>query len=510
MGLVTPAFLGVAASILAIIGIARRHGLTYRFGIAFGPIGAAWTLVGALTGLRHLDTNLMVTIGAVALLGIATPILWTRRGVKSFFGLRCPECGKFRIGAESFTFFERRCLTCSTVFCADGTILRSARGSIRPSAASWPSQPLAAASPGAGGQIAAAAQGVSDTPQQVIAATPPTSPGSLGGIPVLSCAGSPSLFSGPPGVERNTIWYIVSMVISMLATGAVIVVAIIQGEQAAATTTTATPAGSADPPAVVVILVLLVAIAWLGLLIYWLVWIGLIHGELRRFTNYEYRISPAKAVGFCFIPLFNFYWLVYMPYEMARTLPRYLGGKSGSDRSASVLAFQLLAMVLWLCVSVPPVLFFALTMHAIQSVLNDLWRTVRANTPVGPTPEPAPVSTDAGRSGVPAIAAGQTAPFSPIAPAMPACAPRIEEDAAMRMLLPVGRSGWAVAAGYLGLLSPLLVPAPFAVITAIIAIREMRRHPEKHGMGRAVFGLALGIPCTLITVAVLVMAISQL
>ena len=73
----------------------------------------------------------------------------------------------------------------------------------------------------------------------------------------------------------------------------------------------------------------------------------------------------------------------------------------------------------------------------------------------------------------------------------------IGEDAGMRMLLPVGRSGWAIAAGYLGLLSVLCVPAPFALLTAILAMREMRRDPKKHGMGRAVFGLIMGAIGTL-------------
>ena len=36
------------------------------------------------------------------------------------------------------------------------------------------------------------------------------------------------------------------------------------------------------------------------------------------------------------------------------------------------------------------------------------------------------------------------------------------DDAAMRMLLPVGRSGWAIAAGYLGLFSLIVLPAPYA------------------------------------------------
>ena len=49
------------------------------------------------------------------------------------------------------------------------------------------------------------------------------------------------------------------------------------------------------------------------------------------------------------------------------------------------------------------------------------------------------------------------------------------DDPAMRMILPIGRSGWAIAAGYLGLVSVLLLPAPFALATGIYAISEIRR-----------------------------------
>ena len=68
------------------------------------------------------------------------------------------------------------------------------------------------------------------------------------------------------------------------------------------------------------------------------------------------------------------------------------------------------------------------------------------------------------------------------------------------MLLPVGRSGWAIAAGYLGLLSLIVVPAPFALIVSLIAIRDIRKsrtsEDPKHGMGRAIFGLILGLAGT--------------
>ncbi len=61
------------------------------------------------------------------------------------------------------------------------------------------------------------------------------------------------------------------------------------------------------------------------------------------------------------------------------------------------------------------------------------------------------------------------------------------------MLIPVGRSGWAIAAGYLGLFSFVVLPAPISLIVALIAISDIRKNPEKHGMGRAIFGLVMGI-----------------
>ena len=76
------------------------------------------------------------------------------------------------------------------------------------------------------------------------------------------------------------------------------------------------------------------------------------------------------------------------------------------------------------------------------------------------------------------------------------------DDAGMRMLLPVGRSGLAIAAGYLGLVSILLIPAPFALILGILAIREIRRSRQTdkrvYGMGRAIFGIAMGALFTVI------------
>ncbi len=73
----------------------------------------------------------------------------------------------------------------------------------------------------------------------------------------------------------------------------------------------------------------------------------------------------------------------------------------------------------------------------------------------------------------------------------------MEDNAAVRMLLPVGRSGWAIAAGYFGLFAVLVLPAPIALVLGIVAIRDIKKHPKRHGMGRAVFGLIMGILFTI-------------
>ena len=73
----------------------------------------------------------------------------------------------------------------------------------------------------------------------------------------------------------------------------------------------------------------------------------------------------------------------------------------------------------------------------------------------------------------------------------------IGDNAGVRLLLPVGRSGWAIAAGYLGLFGLVIAPAPLALIVSLIAIWHIRKHRNdphpKHGMGRALFGLIVGL-----------------
>ncbi len=74
----------------------------------------------------------------------------------------------------------------------------------------------------------------------------------------------------------------------------------------------------------------------------------------------------------------------------------------------------------------------------------------------------------------------------------------IGDDAGMRLLLPVGRSPLAIVAGYLGLVSVIFIPAPFALVIGILAIIDIKKNPHKHGMGRAIFGTVMGLIFTLL------------
>jgi hypothetical protein len=69
---------------------------------------------------------------------------------------------------------------------------------------------------------------------------------------------------------------------------------------------------------------------------------------------------------------------------------------------------------------------------------------------------------------------------------------RIEDEPGMRWILPVGQSGWSIAAGYLGLFATLCIPAPLALLCGIVAIWHLRKNPRLSGWGRAIFGTVMG------------------
>jgi hypothetical protein len=66
----------------------------------------------------------------------------------------------------------------------------------------------------------------------------------------------------------------------------------------------------------------------------------------------------------------------------------------------------------------------------------------------------------------------------------------------LRWLVPVGRSGWSIAAGYLTLLSCVpFIGLPFgiaALVTGILGLRAASRQRRLGGRGRALFGVIVG------------------
>lgn len=72
---------------------------------------------------------------------------------------------------------------------------------------------------------------------------------------------------------------------------------------------------------------------------------------------------------------------------------------------------------------------------------------------------------------------------------------------AMQQLAPRARSKWAVAAGYLGLCSVIIFPGPFALVIGIVALRDLKQHPDKAGKAGAMIGIVMGALATALIVA---------
>jgi GYF domain 2 len=92
---------------------------------------------------------------------------------------------------------------------------------------------------------------------------------------------------------------------------------------------------------------------------------------------------------------------------------------------------------------------------------------------------------------------------------LPVLFPQGTPDAGLGLLLPTGpQSGLSIAAGYLGLIG-LLIPiaGPLGILFGILGLRDVKKHPEKAGFGRALTGIIAGGLVSLIWLLVIVAAI---
>jgi hypothetical protein len=59
--------------------------------------------------------------------------------------------------------------------------------------------------------------------------------------------------------------------------------------------------------------------------VYWLVCVYQYHVVMNHIPGWQHPISPAKAVGFHFIPIYNFYWVFKWLLEIAQFVNSALG-----------------------------------------------------------------------------------------------------------------------------------------------------------------------------------------
>ena len=72
-------------------------------------------------------------------------------------------------------------------------------------------------------------------------------------------------------------------------------------------------------------------------------------------------------------------------------------------------------------------------------------------------------------------------------------------EGGLQFIVPTGRTSQSsLAAGYLGLFGLVFCPlGPAALVFGILGVRDLKKHPEKNGWGRAITGIVLGALTTI-------------
>lgn len=96
-------------------------------------------------------------------------------------------------------------------------------------------------------------------------------------------------------------------------------------------------------------------------------------------------------------------------------------------------------------------------------------------------------------------------PAPPLQPgSIPGYAPTAADDRGLAWILPVHRSGLAIAAGYVALFGIFIfVLAPVALVLGIFALRDLKRNPGRLGHGRAWFAIIAGGIMTVLALSAL-------
>jgi hypothetical protein len=78
--------------------------------------------------------------------------------------------------------------------------------------------------------------------------------------------------------------------------------------------------------------------------VYWLVCIHRVHVVIAQAPGWKHPISPARAVGFHFIPFYQFYWIFKWPAEIAKFVNSRLGARVMKPTAVGVAVFAALIL----------------------------------------------------------------------------------------------------------------------------------------------------------------------
>jgi hypothetical protein len=357
------AAVGLIASLFVLVGVWRRHPLAQRSGTVLVPCGAGILLLFAFQSRRWINDLEWIPTGLVVASGLFTPFLWTRPDVKRFFGLVCPGCGSVEVRPESTAYRVCSCAHCSLVY-------YRATGKAVPSR-----QPLPLASRGIP---------PSTPPPMVRGAELPHQPqaSATSAVPDVELTTARTstpveVIPGRPGKARDLTWLLLLQAI------AVLLFALAMLASTRTRTQTWYYAIEDSPSAVETGLGTAVGLIWVVGLIYWFLWIYRSHREYQDYTGHRHPISPVLALALCFVPIFNLFWVCYMPYKLAQGIRADLRIFGKSFNVSTVVTVQIIGAVLALCVWALPLTLIAytFTMGHIQRGLNTLWAEVEEARP---------------------------------------------------------------------------------------------------------------------------------
>jgi hypothetical protein len=135
---------------------------------------------------------------------------------------------------------------------------------------------------------------------------------------------------------------------------------------------------SRRPSDVAILVTIGAALAWAVLsvaaLLLWLFWLAGVHKDIRFLTAGHYEVSPAKAAGFFFIPIFNVFWVIFVPAKLAGAVNKQLqaAGEPPVSRGGVVACQVISAIAPFVGLYAITPLMYAMSMRMIQGGFNRL------------------------------------------------------------------------------------------------------------------------------------------